>query len=110
MNLNKTLHQKNLTGYLIYANNELMPKLSQKGSPRFGEAGAAHLLVPILLLIGILATFYLVQNPVIFKPKADFKSDPSQAISVNGKQCKNNECEVDSNSVELKIDVNGLNQ
>lgn len=79
-----------------------MPKL-------LTEKGAAHIVVILLLLLGLLATLYLVQNPTVLKPKADYKQDPSSAVSVDGKKCANNVCEVNSNEFELKIDVDGLN-
>lgn len=78
--------------------------------PKLNQAGAAHILAILLLLLGLLATLYLVQNPTVLNPKAaDYKSDPSSAVLINGKKCANNVCEVDSNEFELKIDVDGLN-
>lgn len=47
-----------------------MNNLNQKGSPRFGEAGAIQFIVILILLLGIIAGVYLVQKTQIFKPKA----------------------------------------
>lgn len=86
-----------------------MPASTRLSTSTLSQKGAAHLLVPIILLIGIAVTLYLVSHPAIFKPKAGYEADPSQAVSVNGKKCSNNECEAESTSVELTIDVDGLN-
>lgn len=53
---------------------------NQKGSPRyrFGEAGVAHILALILLLLGLGAGIYLVTQTQIFNPKA---SDPNANLS-----------------------------
>ncbi|OGE25603.1 hypothetical protein A3C26_03600 [Candidatus Daviesbacteria bacterium RIFCSPHIGHO2_02_FULL_39_12] len=83
--------------------------------PKFNQRGAAHLVAPIIILIGILATYYLATHPAIFKPKAAF--DPASAITVkvNGApvSCSNKICEVDSSDpnfpVEFSIDVDALN-
>lgn len=45
-----------------------MPKLNQKGPPR--EAGVVQLAFLLILLAGIVASVYLVQNTQIFKPEA----------------------------------------
>lgn len=38
--------------------------------PKLNQRGAAHLLVPLLLLVGIIVSVYLVQQTQIYKPKA----------------------------------------
>lgn len=89
---------------------KVMPKL-------FDQKGLVHLttLVPVIVLIlGLAAALYLISNPTVFRPKADYKTDPSESISIKdstGKvvKCKDNTCEVDTANVELTIDVNGLN-
>ncbi|MBI2600968.1 hypothetical protein HYW42_03365 [Candidatus Daviesbacteria bacterium] len=81
-----------------------MPKISQNGIIHISS-----LLPIVILLLGLAAALYLIANPAVFSPKADYKSDPSQAVSINGKKCQNSSCEVEATDVELIIDVNGLN-
>lgn len=82
---------------------------------KLSEKGAAHLLVPLILLIGIFATYYLATHPAIFKPKASFDPALAVTVKVDGKvvSCPNKVCEVDSTDpnfpVEFSIDVKALN-
>lgn len=82
---------------------------SSLSTSKLNQAGAAHIAAILLLLLGLLATLYLVQNPTVLNPKADYESDPSSAVFVNGKACAKKICEVSSNEFELTIDVSGLN-
>lgn len=91
-----------------------MPRISEKGLPCC-EAGVIHIttiLPVIILIVGLVAALYLISNPTVLNPKADYKSDSSQAVSVNGAKCKDNICQIDSSNltnIEISIDVAGLN-
>ncbi len=54
----------------------------QKGSA-FGETGFAHILLLIILLVGLVAGVYLVQQTQIFKPKAMELNPNSSIYSLN---------------------------
>lgn len=69
-----------------------MPRLNQKGSPRyrFGEAGVVHLLIPLLLIGGIIVTVWLVTNGNPLKlfsratnPPIVFKSSTGVSLPTN---------------------------
>lgn len=74
------------------------------------------MLAPIIILIGIFATYYLATHPTFFKPKAAFDPASAVTVKVDGKvvSCPDKICEVDSTDpnfpVEFLIDVNALNQ
>ena len=44
--------------------------VGQKGSPRFGEAGIAQILVVLILILGLFGGLSLVQQTQVFKPRA----------------------------------------